>query len=157
MKNGPGEVAAAAYGSIVKFNRARVQYALETSEVTPTQFECSLIRTKNNNIPKIKPIGIKVEFDDDENGIERSTTFSRFDLEQSIDLYKTMAPVDKLKSALKHGPRTIKQIAEITGLKANTINTILRRFTDVFIKANQKAGKEDLWGLIDSNLQEPFI
>lgn len=151
------EVALAAYGSIVKFNRARVQYALETEEITPTEFNLSLIRTKNNNVPKIKPIGIKVEFDDDENGIERQTTFSKLDLEKSAELYRTMLPTDKMKSALKHGFKTIKQISEITGMKESTINTNLRRYSEIFIKSEQKSGKEDLWGLVDNDHQESLI
>ncbi len=153
MQNGGGDPAPAAYGSIVKYNRTRVQYALETSEVTPTEFECSLIRTKNNNIPKIKPIGVKVEFDDDENGIERQTTFTSFDLEQSTELFKTMTPVDKIKSTLKPGYRTIKQIATETGMKTSTVNTNLRRYPNIFLKSADKSGKEDLWGLVDNQHQ----
>jgi hypothetical protein len=157
MQNGGGDPAPAAYGSIVKYNRTRVQYALETSEVSPTEFECSLIRTKNNNIPKIKPIGIKVEFDDDENGIERKTTFTAFNLEQSSELFKTMTPVDKIKSVLKHGYRTIKQIATETGMNNSTINTNLRRYPNIFLKSEEKSGKEDLWGLVDNQHQDTFL
>lgn len=156
MRNG-GEVAAAAFGSIVKYNRARVQYELKTSEILPTEFECSLIRTKNNNIPKIKPIGIKVNFDDDENGVERQTFFKSLDLEQSAELYKTMTPIDKIKSTLKHGPKTISYLTEATGLNKSAVNTNLRRYTNLFIKTNLKSGKEDLWALVDQTHKDTFI
>jgi hypothetical protein len=129
--NGEGNNAAP-YGSVVKYNRSRSQFELNLpeEEEDSDHKEYALVHKKFNLGRRLKPLGIAVDFENENNQLV-SITFSSLDIKQNLILSKNVQSmpqrlIDALNS-IGHG--TAAELAEKIGepLKMEIVATTLSR------------------------------
>lgn len=120
------------YGSIVKPNRARSTFEMKQyQEAGEDTTEIALFHNKFNLGKKLKPIGIRVDYFNDDNKLDE-VKFDLFDVEDNDQFSKSLPLKEQIKVFLKGGSASVKEIAEY--LKANeaSVRTILNRGKNVF-------------------------
>jgi hypothetical protein len=135
-----------AYGTVVKYNRARSQYELRSQQDSESDhLEFSLVHQKYNLGRKQKPLGIAVDFEN-VGGELRSIKFSKCNLANNPELEKTLPSKERIKNLLlSNGLMTIQQISENTGIPEASIRTIVNREKNMFVKNG------NTWGVLNRN------
>lgn len=112
------------FGSVYWVNYPRMAYELRKSQEEESDvMHCALIHTKVNDGQKQKPVAFKIEWL--EGG---AVTVNPEEIAEVPDFVEELPIPDQLDMALKeHGPRSVKELAEITGIKMGTISTTLSR------------------------------
>lgn len=146
-ENGTG----AAYGSVVKYNRARTVFELkQASEPGEPFIELAFVQQKNNLGMKLKPFGVRIDYDNDGAGILQSIRFSPLDLATSGNLEKVRPNWERIRDYINWDrsgqPATTKEIAAALEVSEHTIRTTLGRYDDVFVVVGGDANGK-IWGL----------
>lgn len=132
------------YGSVVKYNRSRSQFEIKKSQNAGDDFiELSLIHRKHNEGKLLKPIGIRINFNENTEGQLESVTFESCNIEDNPELSRTLSTRDRIVGLLKHGKLEVKAISEELDI---TEATIRARLND-----NKRLFKHfaDGWGLLE--------
>lgn len=141
----------AAYGSVVKYQRARSVFELkQAQEPGENIIELAFINQKNNLGPKLKPFGLKIQFDNDKDGDLNAISFDTFDLADSSKLEKVRPLWERARDAIMwefNGRATTGQLAVQLEIGEGTIRTILNRYDKVFTKV-EKSREGTTWGLV---------
>jgi hypothetical protein len=139
----------AAYGSVVKYNRARSQYELRSQqEADSDHLEFALIHQKYNLGRRMKPLGISIDFkniqDDHGEDVLDSMTFSICDLNQNPELEKSQPVRQRIINWLKeNGTGSTEAIADGIGAPKDQVRVTLNRQEYDFIKTSK-----GVWGLL---------
>lgn len=139
----------AAFGSVVKYNRARSQYELRSQQETDSDhLEFALIHQKYNLGRRMKPLGIAVDFKNITGGDGElyldSIKFSICNLADNPELEKTLPLRQRIINWLKDNHQgTVEKIADDLGDKRDHVRVTLNRQKDDFIKL-----RNDEWGLL---------
>jgi hypothetical protein len=133
------------YGSVTKFNRSRSVFLIETEqEPGDDELIISLQHIKNNDGPKLKPMGIKFEFTNDEHNNAHEIKINKADLSLTMKLDQTRTIKDRLYSALLYGTATVKELAEeFSDSTEGSIRDCLNKNKETFLKLEN--GK---WGIL---------
>jgi 5S rRNA maturation endonuclease (ribonuclease M5) len=144
MSNEKG--AEAPYGSVVKYNRSRSQFELRLPDEDENNDhkEFALVHRKYNLGRKQNPLGIAVDFTNNDNELVK-ITFQSCDIKDSPSLSKVMTIKDRIESLLKReGVKLDSEIADSLGESVDTVGRTLRRYRDkTFVRLNDGS-----WGLI---------
>ena len=133
------------YGSVVKYNRSRSQFEIKKSQNAGEDFiELSLIHRKHNEGKLLKPIGIRINFNENTEGQLESVTFESCNVADNPELSGTLSLSFQILNLLRNGSFTVKEIAEQLERGADTIGRTLRR-----MRTNNQVVKleDDRWGL----------
>jgi hypothetical protein len=133
------------YGSVVKFNRSRSQFEIKKSQYAGDGFvELALVHRKNNEGRLLKPIGIRIDYFEDADGVLDEVTFSPCDISDNPELAKVETLKQRLLNALKPGPATIKDLVGLLDKDEAAIRMELNRKPNkgLFVKIDGKK-----WGL----------
>jgi DNA-binding NarL/FixJ family response regulator len=130
------------YGSVVKSNRARSQFEMkQQQEIGEDIIEIGLFHTKFNLGRKLKPIGIKINYINKDDALDK-VIFELTDIEDNPDLAKSLPIKDQIIAILRSEPLTAKDIAEQLDIGEQTARTTMNRYKNIFITSNGK------WGLV---------
>ncbi len=136
------------YGSVVKYNRSRSQFEIQKSQNPGDKFlELSLIHRKHNEGKLLKPIGVRINFNEDNQGVLESTTFQRCDIADNPAFAKNLGHKDRMVALLKHGPLRVKDIADALGISGAVVSARFHDNKDIFIHLD-----DGTWGLVASEL-----
>jgi len=131
------------YGSVVKYNRSRSQFEIKKSQNAGDDFmELSLIHKKHNEGILLRPMGIRIDFNQDADGCLKSVTFKSCNVADNLDLIKTLSTRDQIAELLKHGKLETKAISEELGISEATVRARLNENKQLFKHF------EDGWGLL---------
>lgn len=117
-----------AYGSVVKYNRSRSIFELKKSQESGEDtIEVALIHRKHNEGRLLKPIGLKIQFENDNDDVVQSVSFERCDLSGNVDLSKNLTARQRIIELLKKSGKklSIEEIAEDTGIDKNQVKARL--------------------------------
>jgi hypothetical protein len=130
------------YGSVVKFNRSRSQFEIAAKSQTPGEdfMELALVHQKHNEGKLLKKIGIRIDFQNNGDELEK-VTFTDCDISENPDLSKVQSLRDRLAGILGGGTMPLKDLAEAVDKPENTVRATLNRHKDTFVKVGQE------WGL----------
>jgi hypothetical protein len=138
------------YGSVVKFNRSRAQFELIKQQGTGEDFvELALKHTKNNEGRLLPPIGIRIDFTNNENDELECVSVSQCDIKNNAELSKiTQSLKQRLIDLLENQPMAVRELHEALGSPESHIRTELNRKAkkQIFVK-----NEDDTWGLITNN------
>lgn len=130
------------YGSVVKFNRSRSQFEIKKSQTPGEDFmELALIHRKHNEGRLLKPIGIRIDFQNNGEDHLEKVTFRACDIADNPDLSKVQSLRDRLAGILAAGTMALKDMAEAVDKPEATVRSTLYRYKDTFVKLGQE------WGL----------
>jgi len=142
----------APYGSVVKYNRSRSQFELRLpdDEDNSDHKEFALVHRKFNLGRKQPPLGIAVDFTNNDDELIR-INFSRCDVTNNPRLVKTLPAWEQVRNAIFDGggQLTIKEITEFTGLQSNTVRLELNRHGKLFTIVDKK-GKQKVWDVLSN-------
>jgi len=128
----------AAFGSVVKYNRARSVFEMKQAQEPGENFiELAFVHQKNNLGPKLKPFGLRIQFDNDEEGNLDRVSFEPLDLSNSSKLEKVRPTWERARDAIIwtfNGRASVKQLAEELGTTKGTVRDCLNRYKEVFTK-----------------------
>ncbi len=132
------------YGSVAKWNRARCVWEIKKAQNPGDDFfDLSLVHKKHNEGKLINPIGIRINFHQ-ENGRTEKVTFESLDLASLPILSKSLPVWKRIQSELKRGTMTITALASTLEVSENSIKSELyRKKGKVFAQING-----DDWGLL---------
>ena len=140
----PAADATGPYGSVVKYNRARSVFEIKKNQEAGDNFlELSLKHIKHNEGRLLKPIGIRIDFNNGKEDNLDSVTFKLCDLNENPELSKTMSLKDRLINTLRHGKKEVVALAEELDKSENEIRSRLNEGKSIFKKYS------DGWGLLD--------
>lgn len=110
-------------GSIQKFNQARNSFEIKAHKEEELNYiEIAAIHQKNNNGPKVRPLGYRIHFFKD------GTMVQNFNVADNPVLSSTSLPLaDRIQRVLQKGELDISEIADETGEKPSSIKTTLYR------------------------------
>lgn len=134
------------FGTVIKFNSCRSAWEIEGSQEEESRsLEVALTHTKHNDIPKMRPIGFRVDFTGDDDYIDE-IVFKREDIMDNPQFAKRRPLKDRIYHLLLHeGLMSVSEIAsELADTTDNSVRGILNRHKDdLFIK------KDDKWGVTE--------
>lgn len=132
-----------AYGSVVKYNRVRCQWEMKkTQEEDGSYIELALSNKKFNLGRLHKPIGIRINFENDSDVLV-NVTFEPCDLAENPVLSKTLPVKTRLINSLRKIKRAdVTTLAEYIDAKESTVRTELSRSKNYFVELSNKE-----WGL----------
>ena len=135
------------FGSIFWKNLPRANFRINAShEPGVTSFVAGLKHTKGNNSMRLKPIGIRMTFDQD------SVRFDRADLIDVPELASTLSLKARIESALGKGAKTTKELAAELDTTEGTVRTKLNEWKGKsFIQVGTNLGNVQ-WGLLGEEL-----
>jgi len=134
----------APYGSVVKYNRSRSQFEVKQQQEPGEDYmELALIHRKFNLGRRLKPLGIRVDFIND-NDILKEVRFGKMNLADNPALAKNLSTTDKLIAQLRSGNKVVSDLVNLLDTKENNIYQALNRGLKkgLFIKLS-----DDSWGL----------
>lgn len=140
-----GDMATATpYGSVVKYNRSRSQYELkQTQEPEADYIEMALLHKKFNLGKLSKPLGIRIDFINNDSGELDKIVFKACDIADNAELVKALPLKTQIRALLlDQGAMAIREIAEYLEGNEGSIKTILNRDKKLFLKIGDK------WGVI---------
>ncbi|MFH1925762.1 MAG: primase C-terminal domain-containing protein [Chloroflexota bacterium] len=141
----------AAYGSVIKYNRARSVFELkQAQEPGENVIELAFIHQKNNLGPKMKPFGLKTQFNNDQEGDLDTVIFDTFDLADSSKLEKIRPLWERARDAIMwdfNGRASTGQLASQLETNEAVIRATLNRYDKVFTKI-EKTRDGVTWGLL---------
>jgi hypothetical protein len=132
------------FGSVYKPNLARSTWYAKLGQRDNTyQTRVALHHRKANFGPLRPAIGLELTFEGTEEKLDK-LVFKRFDVLTSDDddLLQDASCADRVAAVIAHGSKTIKAIAEATGLKEGSIGQAVRRQAWRFQKL-----PDSTWGL----------
>jgi len=132
------------YGSVVKYNRSRSQFEIKKSQDAGDNFlELSLTHRKHNEGRLLKPIGLRINFNESPSGELESVTFEGCNVADNPELSGALPLTFLIKDLLKHGPLTNKEITEQLDANLDSVRVITHRLgkKGTLIKVG------DSWGL----------
>ena len=140
----------AAFGTVVKYNRARSVFELkQTQEPGENSIELGLTQTKSNLGPKLPAFGIKINFINDQWGTLNRVHYEHLRLEDSPKLQKLRPQWQQVKEALlEMGTATIVQLSEQLEMSQSGVRAVLTRYTDLFVVVEKKR-EGNIWGVKD--------
>jgi hypothetical protein len=116
------------YGSVVKYNRSRSQFEIRKSQDVGEDFlELSLIHRKHNEGKLLKPIGIRIKFNENTGGQLGSVIFQSCNVADNPELSRTLPLSFQVKNLLRQGPLTMREIVEMLEKSEDSIKTTLSR------------------------------
>ncbi|MFC1874099.1 AAA family ATPase [Chloroflexota bacterium] len=131
------------FGTVIKFNSCRSAWEMEgTQEEDSNTLEVALTLTKHNDIPKMRPVGFRVEFSGDDDYINE-LVFKREDIMDNPQFAKKRPLKDQIYHLLLHeGLMSVSDIAsELENTTENSVRGVLNRYKDkLFIKKDNKWG-----------------
>jgi hypothetical protein len=138
-------------GPVTKFNRSRSQFEIKKSQTPGESFvEISVTHRKHNNGKLLKPFGIKVNFNDDENGHLDKVTFESCDVTDNPELAKSLSVPERIVAILKASrePMTVKSLSERMDKDAGQIRVRLNELKDKGVVASREVGKDTFWAMV---------
>ena len=133
------------YGSVVKYNRSRSQFEIKKSQNAGEDFiELSLIHRKHNEGKLLKPIGIRINFNENTEGQLESVIFKSCNVADNPELSRTLPLSFQILNLLRNGPFTTNEIAEQLESGADTTGRTLRRMRT---KNQVIKLEDDTWGV----------
>jgi len=97
------------YGSVVKYNRSRSQFEIKKSQDAGDNFiELSLIHRKHNEGRLLKPIGIRINFNENTERQLESVIFESYNVADNPELSRTLPLSFLIKNLLGEGPLTMR-------------------------------------------------
>lgn len=145
--NGTG----AAFGSVVKYNRARSVFEMKLAQEPGDDFiDIAFVHQKNNLGPKLKPFGMRICFTNNDNHVLQKVDFEQLDLSDSAKLEKIRPLWERARDAILHdfyGKATTKQLAELLETSEPNIRTTLNRYDRVFTQI-EKTRDGATWGVM---------
>lgn len=141
------------YGSVVKYNRSRLQFEVRSYQTPGENFvKVALKHRKNNEGPLIKDAGIRIDFLNDKDGTLDMVTFCQFDVQDDPVLAREPTVWEKIKNCLEMEPMTPREISTETGVDEKTIRTELYRRTNSVEKNGDKHKGQEVWQLKSEGL-----
>ncbi len=143
------------YGSVVKYNRSRSQFELRLPDEDDNldHKEYALVHRKYNLGKKIKPLGIAVDFTNNDNEL-LSIKFSSCEISENESLSRVLPLWQRLKNILtSDSPLSVKELAGRTTAEEQSIRAELSRTIDkmtgqkMFTKVSKDTEGKDTWGL----------
>ena len=132
------------YGSVVKYNRSRSQFEIKKSQHVGDDFiELSLIHRKHNEGRLLKPIGIRIKFNENPDGQLESVTFESCNVADNPELSGTLSTRDRIIELLKRGMLDVKDISKELDITEATIRARLNENKCLF-----KHFANGCWGLV---------
>lgn len=144
--------AGAAYGSVVKYNRARTVFELkQASEPGEPFIELAFVQQKNNLGMKLKPFGVRIDYNNDDAGILQAISIQPLDLSTSGKLEGVRPNWERIRDFIiwdRSGlPATPKDIAAAIEVGEKVVRTTLNRYKEIFVVVGgDKNGQ--LWGVL---------
>lgn len=129
-----------AFGSIYFQNHSRSVWELTKAQDPETDsIKMALFQRKQNEMALQRPIVIELEF----NNVKETTVFRRSQLDDTPDLIDKLPIKEQIRLALKHGPRSIPDLAADLDKSEGTIRTTLNKYRgSPFTKVGEK------WALV---------
>jgi hypothetical protein len=120
-------------GSVFFTNSASNIFEVKKSQEMGDSFiDIALSHYECNLGPKIMPLGFRLEFHKDSIRIICQEVSGIPELAGNVPIRQ------QCKQALESGPMTVKEIAEVTSLKEDSIKTTLNRYKDIFTKEGDR-------------------
>ena len=112
------------FGSVYWVNYPRMSYELKKSqEVESDIMHVALLHRKVNDGRLQQPISFRIQFHD-----SGAVTVASEPLEDVPDFVEELPIADQCVLALReHGPKSVKELVEITGLQARSVSVVLSR------------------------------
>ena len=130
------------FGSVYKFNECRAGFDIKsTQEAGSNCVDLAIFHTKYNMTAKMKPMGIHIEFEGDED-FTNAIIFSRKDVSDMPELEKGLSNKQRIINILKGGTMSYQDIAGALNLQENIVRAELSRNKKTFVRA------EEGWGLL---------
>lgn len=137
------------FGSVFKYNRSRSVFELRgTQQAGSDELDIALYHRKINNGKKIKPLGFKLKFFENENEVTEKITVAELNVRGVPELTEGLYTADRIVELLHNGTMFTKDIAQVLGKPQHTINTVLYQNKERFVKV----GKGQ-WGLLSPELE----
>jgi 5S rRNA maturation endonuclease (ribonuclease M5) len=134
----------APYGSVVKYNRSRSQFELRLpdEDENSDHKEFALVHRKYNLGRKQDPLGIAVDFVNNDNELLK-ITFASCGIKENPSFSKVIGLKDRIDFLLKNeGLKTEKEIADALGEPENTVHMVLYRYKGkLFTKVDKTWGQ----------------
>lgn len=135
---------AAPFGSVFWRNLPRANFKVQAArEPGDDHFVMGLKHTKSNNGKRLRDIGVAVEFKDE------SVIFTPANLADVDGLANTLPLRDRIKSSLKHGAMTVRELADELELAENTLRTTLNRNKDSWFVSITYPNSVQKWGNLE--------
>lgn len=143
MQLSPDSDGAGPYGTVVKGNRSRQQYELKKHQVPGQGYtDLVLIHRKNNEGPLADEFGIRITWENDQNGHLDRVTLKAYDVGEHPVLSATQPIWKRVWDALEGGTLTLPELVELMPDKAEaTIRATLYRDKGRFVRVSG-----DQWG-----------
>lgn len=137
------------YGSVYVENDVRQAFRVEAHpEPGGNSAQIALFHTKFNLMGQLKPIGYQITWDD-----FYGTKIETKDVGEMEDVRGQLAAVYQVEIALKSSPLTVDDLAEATGLKADTIRKTLARYKNKrFVPLGD--ARPQVWGRVIQTPEE---
>jgi hypothetical protein len=144
------------YGSVVKYNRSRSQFELTKTQTAGEHFiELALTHKKHNEGMLLKPLGIRINFNNDDDGHLDNVTFNLCDLTTNPELEKKATYEQRAINIFVNDNLTINQLANRMGVdKAVVRTTVTKKGFEkgLFEKKGVTPDGEDIWGNINEEI-----
>jgi hypothetical protein len=112
-----------AFGSFLKMAWVRCAWEARKDQMTGASTTLlGLYNTKTNHRSQVMPLGFALDFTE-----RQQVTITRADVRDSDELVKPMPTAERIAAALWHRTKTVKEIAEESGLKEEVVRTTLNR------------------------------
>lgn len=132
------------FGSVYKPNLARSTWFAKLGQRDSQNVTRVALHNRKANFGPLRPsIGLELTFQGSEERLDR-LTFRRFDVLTSNDdeLIQDTSYADRVAAVVAHGAKTVKAIAEETGIKEGMVSQAMRRQSWRFQKLS-----DNTWGL----------
>lgn len=151
------KLAGKAMGGIRKMADARVAWECRLEQDAEVDhLVVGLWHSKFNNTRKFAPLGLRLDFESDDEGRATSVRFKRVDIAESGALSERLSIPERLIHALRPGKKDTNELASelgITPAHAKTeLNALKRRGKVVALNPNTSGGrgKVQVWGLAET-------
>jgi len=142
-----GEQSMGPYGSVSKFNRSRSQFEVRKSQEAEDDFiEMAFVHRKHNEGKLLKPMGIRINFMENEEGELEKVICENSNLSDSPALFKVQSLKQQMIDLLKRGPMDVKSMSDDLEANESSVRVALNRNKDTFIKLSE--GKMAKWGIV---------
>lgn len=125
------------YGSVVKYNRSRSQFELKQQQEPGDNFiQVALRHQKFNLGRKMQPIGIQINFVNDENDHIDEINFENIEVSDEFGTSKTSLKDEVRAYLMDFGSASVNEITEAIDRNKGSVRTIIQRHNTIFGKDN---------------------
>ncbi len=131
------------YGSVFFHNLSRTVFELKKVQESDSDTLRIALHHRKSNLGRLQsPLGLDLSFS------PQCVKFSSFDIANDPELATGLSKQKQIEAVLLKGPKTSREVAEITGIDLGITRTKLTQGKGRWVMKMGKKGSEELWGVV---------